>query len=120
VRAGSVIEEVTTVRDTAPAFEGGVTSRFWLGQAAPARLLRLRLEAPTSLPLRWVVKGTKLAPSEKSAGGLRTVTFEQRDVPLATRAEPASPPDVPTAPHVAFGWGRSWADVAERYGALAE
>jgi len=120
VRAGTVIEEVTTVRDTAPAFEGGVTQRFWFGQAAPARLVRLRLEAPTALPLRWVVKGMKLTPVEKTAAGLRTVVFEQRDVPLATRPDPASPPDVPSAPHVAVGWGRSWADVAERYGALAE
>jgi transglutaminase-like putative cysteine protease/tetratricopeptide (TPR) repeat protein len=120
VRAGSIIEEVTTVRDTAPAFEGGVTARFWFGRAAPARLVRLRLEAPASLPLRWVVRGVRARPLERSAGGVRTITFEQRDVPQAPRPEPAAPPELPAAPHVAFGWGKSWADVAERYGAVVE
>ncbi|MFT3914194.1 MAG: DUF3857 domain-containing protein [Anaeromyxobacteraceae bacterium] len=120
VRAGSVIEEVTSVRDTGPAFEGGVTTRFWLGRGGPARLVRLRLEAPASLPLRWVAKGTKLTPVEKTTNGLRTLAFEQRDVQGATRPEPAGPPELPPSPYVAFGWGRSWADVAERYGALAD
>ena len=120
VRVGSVIEQVTTVRGTAPAFEGGEAVRFWFGQVAPTRLVRLRVEAPVELPVRWIVRGPKVKPVERTAGGVRTVVFEQRDVPLAQRPEPAAPPEVPPAPYVAFGWGRSWADVAERYGAMVE
>ena len=120
VRVGSVIEEVITVRGTAPSFEGGEVVRFWFGQVAPARLVRLRVEAPAELPLRWVVRGPRLKPAERTTGGVRTVVFEQRDVPLARRPEPAAPLDVPPAPYVAFGWGRSWADVAGRYGAMVE
>ncbi len=120
VRVGAVIEEVTTVRDSAPFFDGGVSQRFWIGQPYPVRISRLRIEAPASLPLHFVVLGVKLSPKEKVEGGVRTLVFERRGVPAVPRLDRAAPRDLPPAPVVVFGWGRSWADAAERYGAIWE
>jgi transglutaminase-like putative cysteine protease/predicted Zn-dependent protease len=118
VSAGSVVEEVTTVRDVAPLFDGGVAHRFWMGQAYPVRFSRLRIEVPAALPLRYLVRGAKLSPREKVAGGVRTLVFERHDVPASPSIDLGAPRDVTPAPVVIFGWGRSWADAAERYGAL--
>jgi len=120
VRAGAVIEELAVVKDTAPAFDAGVSHRFWFGQGGPARLVRLTVVAPESLPLRFAVRGMTLAPKETRAGGIRTLVFERRDVPAVAPPDPGAPREVPAAPLVAFGWGRSWANVAARYGALWE
>ncbi len=118
VSAGSVVEEVSTVRDVSPLFDGGVTHRFWMGQAYPVRSSRLRIEAPAALPLKWVVRGSKLSPRETVTKGVRTLLFERRDVPAVPRLDLGAPRDATPAPLILFGWGRSWADAAERYGAL--
>lgn len=120
VRPGSIVEEVTTLRDERPFFDGGVVHRFWMGQPSPIRLWRLVVEAPEALPLRWKALGIELRPVERVAGGTRTLVFERRDAPAAVRIDPAAPRDVPPAPVVLFGWGRSWREVAARYGALWE
>ncbi len=118
VRPGAVVEEVSIVRDLAPLFDGGVSARFWLAQPNPVRLSRLRIEAPEALPLRWVVRGDDRKPTVRVENGVRTVVFERRDVPAAPRPESGAPRDTTQAPVVLFGWGRSWSDAAERYGAL--
>ena len=118
VRPGAVVEEVSTVRDLAPLFEGGVAHRHFLAQPSPVRLSRLTIEAPEALPMRFVVRGADVRPAVKVAGGVRTIVFERRDVAAAPRPEPSGPREVPPGPLVLFGWGRSWTDAAERYGAL--
>ena len=120
VRAGSVVEEVAVVRDTLPLFEAGVVHRFWMGQPSPVRLSRLVVEAPESLPLRWEARGQDVRPREAVAGGVRTLVFERRDVPAAAGVDPAGPRDAAPAPVVLFSWGRSWREVAERYGAMVD
>ncbi len=118
VRPGAVVEEVSTVRDLVPLFDGGVAHRHFLAQPSPVRLSRLTIEAPEALPLRYVVRGADVRPAVKVAGGIRTLVFERRDVAATPQPEPSGPRDVPPGPLVLFGWGRSWADAAERYGAL--
>ncbi len=118
VVVGAIVEEVATVRETAPLFDGGVVHRFWMAQANPIRLSRLRIEAPESLPLRWVAHGIDARSAESASAGVRTIVFERRDVLPARPVDPGSPRDLQPAPVVLFGWGRSWADVAERYAAL--
>jgi tetratricopeptide (TPR) repeat protein/transglutaminase-like putative cysteine protease len=118
VRPGAIVEEVSVVRDLEPLFDGGVVARFWLAQPNAVRISRLRIEAPEALPLRFVVRGADVRPAVRVEGGVRTISLERRNVPPAPRAEPDGPRDVPHAPVVLFGWGRSWRDAAERYGAL--
>jgi transglutaminase-like putative cysteine protease/tetratricopeptide (TPR) repeat protein len=120
VRAGAIVEEVITVRDTAPFFEGGSVNRFFLGGTTPTRVVRLRVEAPASLPFRHAVKGVALVGKESVANGVRTLRFERTNVSPNASAEPFGPFDVPAIPYVAFSTARSWGEVAARYGALLE
>jgi transglutaminase-like putative cysteine protease len=120
LQAGAVVEELVTIRDTAPTFDAGVSSRFFLAQPTPVRLVRFELTAPAALPLRWVVRGTDARPAVALKDGVRRVTLERRDVPAAPAVDPGAPHELPAAPHVLFGWGRSWEDVARRYGELWE
>ncbi|HYG66138.1 MAG TPA: DUF3857 domain-containing protein [Anaeromyxobacteraceae bacterium] len=120
VQAGAVVEEVITVRDTAPFFEGGSVYRFFLAGSTPTRLVRLRIEAPASLPLRHAVKGMALEGKESVSNGVRTVRFERRNVPATGNPEPYGPTDATPVPYVAFSTGRSWADLAARYGAILD
>lgn len=119
VRPGAVVEELTVVRDRAPLFDGGVVHRFHLAGPHPVRLVRLRVEAPESLPLRFVANGVDASPREKVEGGVRTAVWEARGVPALQPVDPLAPRDVWPGPVVHFGWGKSWSDVAERYGAVA-
>ncbi|WP_242392221.1 DUF3857 domain-containing protein, partial [Anaeromyxobacter oryzisoli] len=120
VRVGSVVELVTVIRDEAPVFDGGTSTRFYLAQPSPVRHVRVTVQAPAALPLRWVARGEGVKPVEQVRDGVRTISVDRRDVPATPPVEPNAPRDVPLAPNLAFGWGRSWQDVAERYGAIWE
>jgi transglutaminase-like putative cysteine protease/tetratricopeptide (TPR) repeat protein len=120
VREGAIVEVETTIRDTAPLFEAGTTHTFWFGQSSPVRHARLRIEAPPGAPLRWVARGLDVRPRDAVEGGVRVLAFERRDLAAVEPPEPFGPPEAPPGPYVAFGTGRSWAEVAERYGALAD
>jgi len=120
LREGAIVEQVVTIRDEAPLFEAGVVERAALAGSAPARVVRVRIEAPASLPLRAVARGVSAAPREAVRGGVRTIELERRDVAAAPPREPAAPRDGASSPQLLFGWGRAWSDVAERYGALVD
>jgi tetratricopeptide (TPR) repeat protein len=120
LRAGSIVEQVITVRDTAPLFDAGAVYRFGFGGGSPSRRVRLRIEAPAALPLRFAVRGLDMAPVEAVRDGVRTLVFDRRDLPASPSPEPASPPELPSGPHVAFSVGRSWAEIARAYGDLAD
>ena len=51
----SVVEEEHVVRETRPAFAGGVTDTWGLRLTVPVHHSRLVLDAPESLPLRYRV-----------------------------------------------------------------
>lgn len=120
VRAGAIVEEVITLRDTTPFFDGGTVHRFFLGGATPARVVRLRVDAPAELPLHHVVKGVALKGRETVAKGTRSIRFERTNVPASTPPEPYAPFDAAPVPYVAFSTARTWGDVAARYGAIVE
>ncbi|WP_242352994.1 DUF3857 domain-containing protein, partial [Anaeromyxobacter sp. SG64] len=119
VRPGAVVEQVTTVRETSLA-AGGTVQRFGLGRASSARLVRVRIEAPAALPVRFVVRGVELAPVETVANGIRTLVFERRDASGTPPRDPGAPPELAPAPYLAFAAGQSWADVAGRVRAIFE
>jgi len=115
VVADAIIEEVSVVRDVSPFFDAGTVSRFWFAQPNPVRLVRLRIDAPRSLPIRWVARGGDLRPVETEHDGRRLLLFERRDASPRPEIEPFPPRDAELAPHVVFTTGRSWEQVARRY-----
>jgi Flp pilus assembly protein TadD len=121
VDAGAVVEEVETVRDLAPLFEPGQVRRFFVGRDGPVRTVRLRLEAPRGLPLAWALRGGLAgAPRESTEGGRRVVAWQWGPLAARPRPEPLQPPEAASAPHVAFGTGRTWKAVAAAYAAVVE
>src|SRR5512138_3980318 len=73
VVADAVVEEVSVVRDVNPFFDAGSISRFWFAQPNPIRLVRLRIDAPRSLPIRWLARGGELGPVETVTDGRRVL-----------------------------------------------
>lgn len=120
LEAGALVEELVTLRDTAPTFDAGTSARFFLAQPTPIRQVRFEVTAPAALPLRWVVRGAADRPAAVVKDGVRRVTLELRDAKAAPAVDPGGPHEQPPAPYVLFGWGRSWEEVARRYGELWE
>lgn len=120
ITVGAVVEQLVVSRESQPALPGGSTRRFLLGKTVPTYKQRLLLEAPTSLPLRFQVRGASLQPSRSTQGNRQRLAFEHGPLPARTLPEPYLPPDVTGWPHVAFSTGRSWTDVARSYHQVVE
>jgi tetratricopeptide (TPR) repeat protein/transglutaminase-like putative cysteine protease len=120
VVADAIVEEVSVVRDEAPFFDAGSLSRFWFAQPNPVRRVRLRLDSPKSLPIRWAARGADLRPTETQRDGRRVLLFERRDSAARGEIEPFPPRDADLAPQVVFTTGRSWEEVARRYAEVLE
>lgn len=117
----AVVEEEIVIRDHRPFFEGGDVGRFWFGANVPVRRTRLVLEAPATLPLRWVKRLLPdVTPKRAQIGDVVRWTFEAGPLPPLEEPEPNLPPDVPPQPYVAFSTGHSWNDVARRYARLVD
>lgn len=117
----TVVEEETSVRETAPLFDRGSVHRFWIGREAPVRRIRLVVSAPASLPLRFALRGgLSLAPRERREGARRILEWSFADVARRKTLEPDLTPADAVQPHVVFGTGASWAAVAARYAASAD
>ncbi len=119
--SGSVVEQEVVVRETAPFFQAGTVQYANLQLAVPVRRVRLVLEAPAGLPLRWIARKLPgAAPREELSGGRRRLTFEIRDLGPWEAAEPGLPPEVPRTAYVAFSTGRSWSDLSRRYSEIVD
>ena len=119
--AGAVVEEEITVRETAPFFNGGTVDFAYLQMAVPVRHVRLVLDAPADLPLRWVARQLPgVAPSEEMANGRRRLTFAVDDLGEYEEPEAGLPPEMPRTAYVAFSTGQSWGDLARRYSDIVD
>lgn len=122
VRPGSVAETEVLLREVRPFFAQGVVKHFPLAQFYPVRKLRLIIDYPAQLPLRYKVRGTELKPVRTEKDGQARLVFEARpDKPLKLPdIEFFAPPEIPLFPQVVFSTGKSWQDVAGGYEALVE
>ena len=121
IHPGSVVEQEVTVRDTAPFFAGGVVRQHGLDPGVLVRRARMTLDAPASLPLRWVVRELPgVTPKETVANGRRRVTFEARDLEPLEDPEPGMPGDEARTAYIAFSTGHSWQDLARRYSEIVD
>jgi transglutaminase-like putative cysteine protease/Flp pilus assembly protein TadD len=121
IRPGAVVEQMVTVRDTAPFFAAGVVRQHGFDLGVLVRHSRLALDAPAATPLRWVSRGLPgMAPRDAVENGRRRLTFEVRDLEPAEDAEPGLPPEVPRTAYVAFSTGRSWEELARRYSEIVD
>ncbi|MGA7614435.1 MAG: DUF3857 domain-containing protein [Thermoanaerobaculia bacterium] len=119
VKKGSVVEFRITKRGTLPLFEAGVVTRVPMSAGAPSREIRLTVDAPADVPLRFAVRTTPpIEPIETRQDGRIRYQFQLGPVPAIEDYEFLTPSDVHQFPYVAFTTGKSWGDVATAYEAV--
>lgn len=120
LQPGSVIEYETVVTQSAPLFAQGEVWRQYFTSHSPTGLIRLLIEAPSALPLRYAVHGLAGAPRRSQTATTTRLVFEQG--PLQnTQAEESLPRGMtPLPPWVVFSTGQSWKQVASAYGAVVD
>jgi len=122
VAPGSVVEEEFTSKETAPFFGAGTVSRYLVGRVSvPVQHTRIVLEAPASVPLRYLVELLPdLQPQRTETDGKVKVVFERGAMTGLENAEDNLPSDVPAFPTVSFSTGASWQAVAEAYARIVD
>jgi len=120
VKVGAVVEEEIVVRQMRPFFGHGLVREQALIRFYPTRKLRVTIEAPVELPLRYEVRASDTKPVRSERGGKVRLSFEVRPPVKFVFPEPYLPPELPAWPSVSFSTGKSWADVAAGYAALVE
>ena len=116
---GAVVEwEVVTTRTTPPP-SGALGSQL-LAYPYPAGRIRLRVEAPSTLPFVWKATGIDLSPKASLAAGRVVRVWERTSVPPLEDVESDLPPEVPANPLVEFATGSSWSQVATGYRAIVD
>lgn len=115
VAEGAVVEELITIADTAPFFEGGVTNRVYFVRTVPSLKTRLVLRHPARLALKYVLHLLPDAKIEKqSTDGLEQVVITNGKMEAIDSVDHV-PSDAVIYPQVEFGAGGSWHEVAQKY-----
>ena len=117
---GAVVEEEIESREVRSLFDHGIVERFSLTQQYPVRKLRLSIEAPSSLPLKYEAISSDAKPVRSEADGHTTLVFELGPLPATPAPEQFLPAEDMKLPEIAFSTGKSWADVAAAYSDLVE
>ncbi|HUK87836.1 MAG TPA: DUF3857 domain-containing protein, partial [Terriglobales bacterium] len=118
---GSVVEEESVTKDSAPFFGAGMVEHSFFGRGVPVEHTRLLLDAPASLPLHYTLELLPEVKPQRSEGNGRVqIVFEHGSMPAQEDAEPYLPSDQPAYPHVTFSTGSSWQQVAEEYGKIVD
>ncbi len=123
VEVGAVIEEEVVVEETSPAYQAGNFTRIGFGhsKAYPARKMLLILDAPSSLPLHYLVHNLpEMKPVREEKDDRVRFTFEASPAPDIPEAEYYLPHEVHLRPQVAFSTGKSWAEVASSYSSIVD
>ena len=116
---GAVVETELTIGQTQPFFPQGVVRHNTLGSPDPVHKVRLTIEAPKGLTLRWVERGTEVKPRRTERDGIVRLVYETE--PNRWKfPEPCLPPDAPWLPEVIYATGKSWQEVAAVYAPMVE
>ena len=117
---GAVVEEEIETREVRALFDHGIVERFLLGQQYPVRKLRLVIDAPSTLPLKYEVVGSDASPARAEQEGRTSLVFDLGPLPATNTPEDYLPAEESNVPQVVFSTGKSWNDVAAAYSELVE
>jgi transglutaminase-like putative cysteine protease/Flp pilus assembly protein TadD len=121
ITVGAIVEVEVQVHDTSPFFTEGQTEAFYFGDRWPVEHTRLFIDAPVSLPLRWVQhKLEAVKPQRRTVDGRVEVTFESGPLAAIAPLPAGAPPEMLAWPGVVVSTGKSWAEVAGAYSRIAE
>ena len=120
VGVGSLVVWEVIVRDRQPFFAAGTYHRDFLINPVPTHRIRLSLEAPTSLPLRYGLRLADDVETERQVvqvdgQDMARLVFSTEDRPAAEDPPPNLPYHQPRFPSVIFSTGDSWNRIASAY-----
>ncbi|MBI5534851.1 MAG: DUF3857 domain-containing protein [Deltaproteobacteria bacterium] len=115
VRVGSIVDLRTEHRTTRPWFEGGMTREIPVASNVPIEAVRLTLDVPEGMPLRYQLLDARVGISDTRIGGRRRVVFTAGPSQALEPLEPLQPPEVSFWPSIVFSTGRDWASVARAF-----
>jgi tetratricopeptide (TPR) repeat protein/transglutaminase-like putative cysteine protease len=121
VAIGSVVEVEVVCEDTAPAIPGGMLERVYLQRHVPVRQIRLVLQRPAAVPLKYEIRLLPDAKvSQKKDNKIIEVVIENGHLDAYESIERNLPDDVAVRPQVEFSTAPSWGSVAAAYSQMAE
>ena len=122
VAPGSLVEQEVVVNENTPFFGAGTIGRYFFGRVSvPVRHSRLTVEAPSSVPLHYIIQLLPdLQPQRLESAGRARLVFERGPIDPLEKAESNLPSDVPAYASVTFSTGASWEQVAGEYAAIVE
>ena len=122
IAPGSVVEQEVVLKQSPPFLGAGAVRLFFFGRiSVPVQHTRLVLEAPSSVPLRYVLQLLPdLKPQRSEAEGRVKITFDSGPVAALDEPERYVPSDAPVFPSVIFSTGTSWQQVAGEYAKIVE
>lgn len=118
--AGSVVEEMTTTRETAPAFASGARGSIYLSRFVPVHVSRFVVEAPEGSPLRVRAFGPGPQPKQSHSGAKVRFELTRVDAPASPEVEPLLPPEATGEPYLVWSTGSSWQAAAAEYAAIVD
>ncbi|HET7437403.1 MAG TPA: DUF3857 domain-containing protein [Thermoanaerobaculia bacterium] len=116
IAAGSVVEQVITYPAKSSLFDAGTSDIFFFGSFKPVQRSRLVIDAPASLPLKFVNRSAPLIePVKEEKDGRQHIVFEGGPYAAKEDIEWNLPYDVAPLPWIGLSTGTSWQDMATRY-----
>ena len=121
IEKGSVVERLVEIRGKSALFESGEVSKYIIGSIVPVKKWKMTVEAPSSIPLRFVVKlAGDLKPVDQEVDETRRLVFETGLLETLERVDSNIPKDEPRWPSVSFSTGESWSDLARTYARIID
>jgi tetratricopeptide (TPR) repeat protein len=118
---GAIVEEMQTFDGKAPYFSNGELYRFYFSDNVPVGRERLIVELPDSLPFKdQILQLPGLSVTRTVTDGTRRVVYEATSVAASHDSDIDLATNSPLVPRVEFATGKSWAQVAAGYAALAD
>lgn len=121
IAPGSVVEEEEVSKETAPFFGAGVVVQSYFGRMVPSQQLKLTIDAPTSLPVKYSLRLLpEIKPQKTELNGRTQIVFERGPFDALDKAEDYLPGDTPAQPQITFSTGASWQAMAEGYSKIVD
>ncbi len=121
VTVGSIVEEETTMVNSVPKYDTGISRSWYFEGSNPIAMNRVIIDVPENLTFNYKVSLKEdLNPRISNDKGIKTYVFEYPLVPVAVEIESGLPMDHPRWVSLGFSTGTSWGKIAKVYSDLIE
>jgi tetratricopeptide (TPR) repeat protein len=119
VAVGSVVEQLITYRSKESLYDRASSDIFFFGSFVPVHRARLIVDAPSTLPVKFV-NDAKIEAVKTEADGRQRYVFAAGPFAPKENAEWGLPFDVAPLPWIGVSTATNWQDLAVRYHQIVE